>query len=160
MPSARELTRRTCARALALALALTGCSDDSAESETDGQGETDSGETGEQGETEAIDQGPWSSFEERSCPPESPLDAHNFGVPFFLTHCTGCHSATIPPEDRQGSPVDVNFDTIDEIVAQADRIWARSADQNNTMPPIDSVDPEERVKLGEWLACGAPLVAE
>ncbi len=166
MHSRRELVAGTGARvrgplrALALALALAGCGDDSGESETDGQSVTDSDGTGAPGETEAVDEGPWDSFEERTCPPDSPLDAQNFGVPFFLTHCTGCHSATIPAEDRQGSPVDVNFDSVDEILAQADRVWARSADQNNTMPPIDSVAPEERVKLGEWLACGAPLVAE
>ena len=82
------------------------------------------------------------------------------GVPFFLTHCTGCHSSTIATEDRQGAPANVNFDNVDEIVAQADRVWARSADQNETMPPINSVSAAERAMLGEWLACGAPLKAE
>ncbi|MCA9714085.1 MAG: hypothetical protein KC468_05300 [Myxococcales bacterium] len=160
MLSARERSAwaRIGASAFALAFALTlACGDDGGGTETDAGtgGASDSADTGETGAP-----GPWSSLDERPCPPDSPLDAANFGVPFFLTHCTGCHSSTIATEDRQGAPANVNFDNVDEIVAQADRVWARSADQNETMPPINSVSAAERAMLGEWLACGAPLKAE
>ena len=107
-----------------------------------------------------VDEGPWSSFEERSCPPDSFLSFENFGGPYLLDHCKGCHSKAIPEGMRQGAPAGVDFDTIADVRAWAPRIWARAADQNDTMPPVGAPGAEERALLGEWLACGALLHAE
>ena len=93
---------------------------------------------------------------ERACPEESFLTFQDFGGPFFFDWCTGCHSSAMPEGERQGAPPGVDFDTLEDMRAWADRIWARAGDHNETMPPIGGPHEEERVALGEWLACGAP----
>jgi hypothetical protein len=105
----------------------------------------------------AVGEGPWSSFEERPCPPDSILDFHNLGGPYLLDHCRGCHSGALPADMRQGAPLGVDFDSLDDVRQWAPRIWARAADDNATMPPVGVPGAEERALFGEWLACGAPL---
>jgi hypothetical protein len=103
-----------------------------------------------------LDEGPWSSLEERPCPPDSILGFDNFGGPFLLDHCTACHSGALPAGMRQNAPPGVDFDTLNDVREWAPRIWARAADQNATMPPVGAPGADERALLGEWLACGAP----
>lgn len=135
--------------------AADGDDDDDAGSGDSGSGESGGGESG--GE---IGDGPWDSFEERPCPPDTFLTFENFGWPFMLTYCNGCHSSMLPADMRQGAPIEMNFDDLDDVRDHAGRIWARSGDQNLTMPPIGPADEEERALLGEWLACGAPTDEE
>jgi hypothetical protein len=106
------------------------------------------------------DMGPWGNLDERPCPDDSFLTYENFGGPFILTYCTTCHASRLPADMRQGSPVEVNFDDIDDIRSQAERIWFRAADGNSTMPPVGPPDLDDRTRLGEWLACGAPTAAD
>lgn len=98
----------------------------------------------------------WASLAERPCPGDNALDYEGFGGPFVLTWCTGCHSAIFPDGERQGAPAGIDFDTIEGIRAHADRMWARAADQNHTMPPVGGPADSLRSDLGQWLACGAP----
>lgn len=121
-----------------------------------------SGETGATPTTgEASTGAPtWASLDERPCPDDSPLTAENFGGPFLLTHCTGCHHSSLAEAERAGAPVGVDFDSLDDVRARADRIWARAADHNTDMPPAGGPMASERVDLGAWLACGAPTAAE
>jgi hypothetical protein len=99
---------------------------------------------------------PPTSLEQRSCPPSSPYDWENFGEPFVLTWCTGCHSTDLGTSSRQGAPMAINFNTLDDVRQHADRIWARAADSNATMPPSGGPLPADRTALGDWLACGMP----
>lgn len=152
---------------------LTGCPEDGGEDETAGDESTDgeasgsssgsdSGSDGSADETATTgsDMGPWASLDERPCPDDSFLTYENFGGPFMLSYCTTCHASMLPADMRQGSPIEVNFDDIEDIRDQADRIWIRAADQNQTMPPVGPPSDEERARLGEWLACGAPTAAD
>ena len=123
----------------------------------DGSGTAD--ETGTEGDTDPG-MGPWSSLDERPCPDDSFLTYESFGGPFMLTYCTGCHHSRLPADQRQGAPIEVNFDDLEAIRARADRIWIRAADDNDSMPPIGAADADERARLGEWLACGAPTDAD
>ncbi len=85
----------------------------------------------------------------------SALDYQSFGKPFFDRWCNDCHSKG--SSDRQGAPDDVNFDSRDQIAGQRERIFVRSAADNDSMPPGPDDPPRsEREKLAEWLACGAP----
>lgn len=121
---------------------------------TDTEAATDTETTG------PIDEGPWDSFDERPCPSGSFLTYENFGGPFINSNCTGCHHSGLGDGERQKAPLGVDFETIELIRAQADRIWARSGDQNDTMPPAGPPGADERALLGEWLACGAPTAAD
>lgn len=93
---------------------------------------------------------------ERPCPEDSVLTYDDFGGPFVLSWCTGCHASGLPEGERQGAPAFSNFDTLEDIRAAAARMWARSGDHNLTMPPAGGPDALDREMFGEWLACGAP----
>ncbi|MEZ4383108.1 MAG: hypothetical protein R3A79_17405 [Nannocystaceae bacterium] len=158
---------RSTARHLALAAALAlapACGDDGDASAGDATGATEgTSGTESDGDTEstgAIDEGPWDSFDQRPCPSGSFLTYENFGGPFMNSNCTGCHHSALGAGERQSATSGVDFDTVDLIRAQADRIWARSGDQNDTMPPAGPPSVDERALLGEWLACGAPTAAD
>jgi hypothetical protein len=101
----------------------------------------------------ALDGG---SLAERPCPQDSFLSYQSFGAPFMWQYCTGCHSSDVPENMRQEAPLGVDFETAEQVREHMERIYARAADSNTTMPPGGGPDPEARTLLGEWLACGAP----
>jgi len=84
------------------------------------------------------------------------LTYDNFGEPYMLDWCRGCHSSSVPAGMRQKAPASVNFDTLTDVRDFSDRIAARAASFNPTMPPAGGPSEEERTLLAEWLACGAP----
>jgi len=83
------------------------------------------------------------------------LTYDNFGAPFVLDWCRGCHSAALPNDMRQDAPVDVNFDTRAEVRAWSHRI-VDLAGARTAMPPAGGPTATERALLVEWLTCGAP----
>lgn len=93
----------------------------------------------------------------RACADGSFLSYENFGAPFFASYCNGCHSSRLVGDQaRRFALADVDFDTLAGIRRWSRRIYARSADSNNTMPPLSGPSMEQRRLLGDWLACGAP----
>lgn len=76
------------------------------------------------------------------------------GGPFIENWCRGCHSIDLPIGQRQRAPGDVNFDTIDEIRAQAPAI--ERVITAGTMPPAGGPSDDERTMMMQWLRCGAP----
>lgn len=98
-----------------------------------------------------------------ACPPNSPLGHRSFGAGFLRTWCTGCHSSTLAADDRQGAPVDVNFDTAALYRPHARAVYERAvleaaADPSSAspMPPAGVVPEADRRRLAEWIACGSP----
>ncbi|MEM6989886.1 MAG: hypothetical protein AAF721_05300 [Myxococcota bacterium] len=91
-----------------------------------------------------------------ACPPDHNLTATNFGLPFLLTWCAGCHSSQLSEDERAGAPPGVDLDTIEGAHEQLLRIYDRSVDDDATMPPAGGPTAEERALLADWLACGAP----
>lgn len=79
----------------------------------------------------------------------------NFGEPFALDWCRGCHSSAIPAGMRQKAPMGVNFDTQEDITHWRERILMVAAGSQPTMPPAGGPPDEERALLAEWLGCGA-----
>lgn len=96
------------------------------------------------------------SLDDVSCPPSgTTLSYENFGQGFFLAYCNECHSA--PEGHRQGAPTSAVFDTPEQVRSWRERIFARAAGPNDSMPPGPDDPPRaERDRLSEWLACGAP----
>lgn len=83
------------------------------------------------------------------------LDYDNFGAPFVINWCRGCHSSEVPANMRQKAPADANFDNIEQVRMWAERIATRATGDMPTMPPAGGPTPEERALLAEWIACGA-----
>ena len=83
------------------------------------------------------------------------LSYDNFGEPFVLDWCRGCHSSAVPAGMRQKAPVAINFDTLEDVRNRRERILVRAGSLTATMPPAGGPTEEERKLLAEWLACGA-----
>jgi hypothetical protein len=86
---------------------------------------------------------------------KSYLDYGNFGKPFALDWCRGCHSSAVPANMRQKAPVGVDFDTLADVQHWRERIAIRATGAMPTMPPAGGPSEEERVLLAEWIGCGA-----
>lgn len=91
------------------------------------------------------------TLDERPCPPGgTTLTYENFGRDFFDRQCVSCHGGANAYSSR-------SFTTVESIRTSRERIFVNSAGGNVTMPPGPDDPPlEEREKLAEWLACGAP----
>jgi hypothetical protein len=89
------------------------------------------------------------------CPPDSFLAYDNFGGPFMRQYCTGCHSTALTGAMRKDAPVGVDFDTLEQVRADTDRIYDLAA-ESDAMPPGGGPHPDDRTLLAEWLLCGAP----
>lgn len=96
------------------------------------------------------------TLDEYACPEGgTSLTYDNFGQTFFAGYCNQCHAAAVL--DRQGAPPSFSFDTRAQIGAHKERIFARAAGDNASMPPGPDDPPEgERDRLAEWLVCNAP----
>jgi hypothetical protein len=79
----------------------------------------------------------------------------NFAGPFLLNWCVGCHSSALPADARQGAPVDLDFDSLDGIRSNLDRVRRVVVDAPR-MPPLGGPSAEDRGRFGTWLDCGAP----
>ena len=104
----------------------------------------------------APDPATWTSLAARPCPEDSFLNYYNFGRAFMLNWCTACHSEHMAQGDRANAPVGIDFNTVELVRTHSERVWVRSGDLNETMPPFGGPSAEERAALGAWLACGAP----
>lgn len=98
----------------------------------------------------------FTEIDDYACPTGgTTLTYENFGADFMDRYCQSCHGSNAT--DRAGAPGEYIFDTPDQVKRHAARIFARSAEENDSMPPgPDDPALEERMKLAEWLACGAP----
>lgn len=95
------------------------------------------------------------------CPSDSTLTYQSFGKPFMDHYCVDCHDSNKTGAARQGAPDFHDFNTVLGIRGVANHIDESSAAGpaafNDSMPEDDpKPSDEERKKLGEWLACGAP----
>ncbi len=97
-----------------------------------------------------------TTIDEYPCPQGgTKLTYDNFGKAFIDSNCQICHGQ--PSAGRNGAPPSFDFGTVDAIRAHKDRIFARAAADNTTMPPGPDDPPrEQRYDLAEWLSCGAP----
>jgi uncharacterized membrane protein len=98
----------------------------------------------------------YTEIEDYSCPTGgTTLTYINFGAGFMSAYCQSCHGSNAT--NRYGAPGEFIFDTPEQVIRHKARIFVRSAAENDSMPPGPNDPPlEERKKLAEWLACGAP----
>jgi len=99
---------------------------------------------------------------EAVCPETQTLTYDNFGRAFMQSYCVRCHSSTlVGDEARMDAPAGHDFDTLAGIQEMTDHIDEQAGSgpaATNTVMPYSDPSPtlEERKKLSEWLACGAP----
>lgn len=96
-----------------------------------------------------------------TCPSGSTLTYTNFGQTFMGTYCLRCHNEALTGDARHDAPSDVNFNTLAGILKEKTDIDSQAgagATVTNTEMPPDGDKPsvDDRKKLAEWLACGAP----
>jgi hypothetical protein len=99
-----------------------------------------------------------------TCPdPARPTVTYSgFAESFFASYCTRCHSSALTTQDqRNGATVHANWDdlpTIRSYLKEIDSLAAGGPNGiNHIMPPSDPrPSDDERIMLGEFLACGAP----
>jgi len=83
---------------------------------------------------------------------EAPVSTwDNFGAGFMTENCRSCHMSA--SADRQDAPIDINFDDQDDALEWSDRILARAAGPDPTMPPGGGTDGDDRYLLEVWLRC-------
>jgi hypothetical protein len=92
-----------------------------------------------------------TTLEDTPCPPTgTELTYESFGEPFFTAHCTRCHGGSHGYSSRA-------FASVERIREDKERIFLVAAADNVSMPPgPDDPPAEDRQRLAEWLACGAP----
>lgn len=87
-----------------------------------------------------------------SCLRDPPLTYENLGDGLLDRHCNSCHSVWSRQGQRGDAPLEVNFDTWEDVLVWADRINDRAV-VTETMPPAGGMTPVERQQLGEWIRC-------
>lgn len=85
----------------------------------------------------------------------SELTYDAFGSPFMLDWCNGCHSNALPLGQRGDAPVNVNFDTLDDIHMWSAQIVTTAGPIQPTMPPSGGPSDDDRKTLEAWINCGA-----
>ena len=85
-----------------------------------------------------------------SCPPGSTLTYANFGKAFMQQNCTSCHGGREEPSLTTVESIRSFASDIDEQAGASTTIT------NTRMPERGSVSVDDRRKLSQWLACGAP----
>ncbi len=93
----------------------------------------------------------WEDMSSYPCPQGgTTLTYDNFGQTFFAAWCVSCHGDPNGYSSRA-------FTDVTTIRVQAADIFKNAAEDNQTMPPGPNGPPkDQRDKLAEWLACGAP----
>jgi mono/diheme cytochrome c family protein len=98
------------------------------------------------------------------CPEGSDLSYESFGAAFMTRYCVDCHSSARLPAEREGAPFGTDYDSLEALYASGiehvDYVAAAGPAHANAFmpPPTFSRTPteEERLVLGQWIACGAP----
>ncbi len=111
------------------------------------------GGAGGEGSGAAEDSGAGGDGGGADCPD---LTYENFAADFLGSFCTRCHNSALSGAARNGAPAGLNWDQLDVVRDNLDRIRVR-ATQVNTMPPTEPrPDEDQRALLAEWIDCGAP----
>lgn len=88
----------------------------------------------------------------------------NFGAEFFYRYCLLCHhEENVGDRARFDAPTGINFNRLSGIRQFLARIRLRAGVQGDMPPrllPVPQPTEAERMRLIEWLDCGAPPAAE
>ena len=91
-----------------------------------------------------------------SCRKGTLVEYNSFGISFMRNYCLSCHSANFQGEDRYLAPVDINFDTAQDILQWRVKIIKTLKKQLHLKYPLNHISKEDSLLMQEWLNCGAP----
>lgn len=110
-----------------------------------------------------------------ACSPDAPLDDaalasaraapcdatyENFAAEFFGRYCLACHNNELVGDlTRFDAPTGINFNSLNEVRGFQNRIRLRAGIQGDMPPrllPVAQPTQEERLRLIQWIDCGAP----
>jgi uncharacterized membrane protein len=99
-----------------------------------------------------------------TCPSDNDLTYDTFGATFMENYCTRCHSSELTGASRNEAPAGHDFDSLEGVLAVVEHVDGYAAAgpdaQNDVMPPDgDKPSLEERMQLGQWLACEVEAAA-
>jgi uncharacterized membrane protein len=80
----------------------------------------------------------------------------NFGAGFTTENCQACHASTVPVEERNEAPEEVNFDSEADVAVWGDRMLTMATGEEPLMPPQGGVSDDDRYLLEVWLTCFPP----
>ncbi|MCC6809118.1 MAG: cytochrome c [Deltaproteobacteria bacterium] len=90
---------------------------------------------------------------------EAPTYSENV-APIVARSCLSCHSVDVRGANRQGAPLEANYDTYEMTSAAAEKIVTRVAESKQQMPPRTSSAPklsqDEVTLVARWRSCGMP----
>ncbi|MCB9681553.1 MAG: hypothetical protein H6733_08800 [Alphaproteobacteria bacterium] len=75
------------------------------------------------------------------------------GGPFTRTWCTPCHASELRGDARSGAPVAFDFDTVEDVLRQAQVIRDVATGPSPIMPPVGGPTDAERARMLAWLDC-------
>lgn len=83
------------------------------------------------------------------------LSWKNTGGPLLIGYCAPCHASGLGEEERQGAPIGVDLETLELARSFGPRIVERAVTTMD-MPPSGPLDPDDQLRLADWVACGMP----
>ena len=95
---------------------------------------------------------PIQTFESVLDPSEDQITYTSEIQALLETHCLLCHTTSNQGAERNGAPINVNFDTYGDIV-----IWMSEASlriQSGTMPPTGGIPQDDRMLFQRWIDDG------
>lgn len=81
----------------------------------------------------------------------SALTWETAGAPYVNNYCRGCHSRDLSSNMRAGAPIDVNFDSKEDLIRASSSVIERIEDRS--MPPVGSPDSRSESAFLEWIGC-------
>lgn len=85
------------------------------------------------------------------CEDAPPTTWDNFGAGFVTENCQSCHAST--STDRNNAPVDVTFDSEDDLWEHSVDVLDVATGDRPRMPPQGGVSDAERERLAILLQC-------
>ena len=82
---------------------------------------------------------------------DSPLTWETAAAPYINNYCRGCHSRDLSTSMRAGAPVNVNFDSKEDLLDSLESVLERI--EERSMPPIGATDSRSEAAFLTWAYC-------
>ncbi|MBZ0274139.1 hypothetical protein K8I61_19020 [bacterium] len=81
-------------------------------------------------------------------------------LPFFDSYCLRCHSEQVEGDARRGAPADLNFDTQELVLANAEDVRGALLDNSGQPPSPPYPTAYDRDRVLAWIDCAERVRSE